>query len=784
MYYIVHIPVHLRKDFIYRSTLPVSEGCRVAVLFNRREMVGVCGTKVENPPPGRRYNPILEILDDKPLLPADLIHLARWMASYYETSTGLCLFAMLPTLLVPDVEASITWTGGEAPHDLSALKALLENGDTQKVKELRAKAGKLPLLKMIESAAEKGFVTLDRKVSHAGKARVANFVKVINSDIDPLTLPDRQKEAMQILNGEGGEMPMSQLSESFSYSVLNALARKGIVSITPREVAPFEFTFPTAEVPLDITLTPEQEHAVADVLERFSSFGVNLLYGVTGSGKTEVYIHVIRQYLQQGQNVLFLIPEIALTPQMVDRFQSQFGQVLAISHSRLTDRERLQQWHRIDSGECRIVIGARSAIFAPIPRLGLIIVDEEHEQTYKQDNLPRYNGRDMAIVRASITGAQVILGSATPSLESWSNSLSGKYRRQELLSRPPDINLPRVDIIDLRDAQAQELLSGELIAAIASRLERGEQSILFQNRRGYSSFMQCLKCGRLITCSNCEISMYYHRDTEEMHCHYCGSAFPSPRKCPQCGSFTFSYGAPGTQKVEQTLRLCFPNARILRLDSDSARRKDSFRNMYDSMKKREVDILLGTQMISKGLDFPHVTLVGIVMADISLNVPDFRSAERTFQLITQVAGRSGRGDKPGQVIIQTYNPHHYAIFHASRQDYPAFAEEELSYRRRLFYPPYYRLGRLLYQSRSEEILSDSMHALKGKLANLVMDSGVLTVGPAPAPFARLNNIFRHHLIIKAETSAALKDAIRAINDKFTPPSQIQCHIDIDPLSLM
>jgi len=784
MYYVVHLPVHLRKDFIYSSPDSISEGCRVAVVFNRREMVGICGLHVVNPPSGRRYSPILEVLDQQTVLPADLIQLARWMSDYYETSMGLCLFAMLPALMIPDVEASVTWAGGTPPSQLAPLRLLLPDGQTRLVKELRKEAPRLPILKMIESAVEEGFVLLDRKLGHADKPKMANFVTVTDAKADPDSLPDRQREALLILLASGGDMPMSSLSASFSYSVLNSLAKKHIVSIAPRRVVPMGFELPSEAAPKRVTLTSEQESACASILSGFGRYGVNLLYGITGSGKTEVYIRVMRHYLGHGRNVLFLIPEIALTPQMVDRFQSEFGAVLAISHSGLTDRERLHQRERIASGECRIVVGARSAVFSPLPHLGLIIVDEEHEQTYKQDNLPRYNGRDMAIVRAGFVGAQVILGSATPSLESWQNSISGKYRRQELLSRPPEVHLPEVDIIDMRDQETQELLSAELLAAIANRLEKGEQSILFQNRRGYSSFMQCLKCGKLITCSNCEISMYYHRDTEEMHCHYCGSAYPSPRKCPNCGSFSFSYGAPGTQKVEQTLRLCFPGARILRLDSDSARRRDSHRSMYDRMKNREVDILLGTQMITKGLDFPGVTLVGIVMADISLNVPDFRSAERTFQLITQVAGRSGRGDLPGKVIIQTYNPQHYAIHHASRQDYPSFAGEELAYRQRMYYPPYYRLGRLVYQCRSESTLLNAMRELRGRLANLVLGSDVLTLGPAPAPFAKLNNIYRHHLIFKADNATNLRKAIRAVMAGFDPPSAIQCQIDIDPLSLM
>jgi primosomal protein N' (replication factor Y) len=424
-------------------------------------------------------------------------------------------------------------------------------------------------------------------------------------------------------------------------------------------------------------------------------------------------------------------------------------------------------------------LGARSAIFAPVQNLGLIIVDEEHEQSYKQDSQPRYNGRDVAIVRAQQQGAQVILGSATPSLESWNNCLSGKYKLHKLLQRPLNFTLPTVKILNLCECESTELISDDMAKAIALRLDRKEQVILFQNRRGYSSFLQCLKCGKLISCPNCEISMYYHRDREEMQCHYCGSFFPVPRRCPSCNSFTFSYGSPGTQKVEQTLKILFPMARILRLDSDSSRINQ--KSMYQGMKKQEIDILLGTQMITKGLDFPNVTLVGIVNADISLNIPDFRSAERTFQLLTQVAGRSGRAEKDGEVIIQTYNPDHYAVQFASKQDFEGFARMEMAFRKRLFYPPYYRLARILYQSADQQDIAAEM-AVLGRDHLPQSNESLLILGPAPAPFAKINNMYRYHVILKASSPTVLKRAINHICSSFK--SKLFYQIDIDPAMLM
>ena len=460
--------------------------------------------------------------------------------------------------------------------------------------------------------------------------------------------------------------------------------------------------FPEFRSPKDIILTPEQQDIISSITQQYAKPSVHLLYGITGSGKTEVYIEVIHFYLEQGQNVILLIPEISLTPQMVDRFQAAFGSTIAILHSQLSERQRFEQWQTIKQGNCRIVIGARSAIFAPLTKVGLIIVDEEHEPSYKQENNPRYQGRDLAIVRARLEKAAVILGSATPSLESWYNAEQSKYKKYTLMSRPTPQGLPEVQLLDLRDEEEADLLSVTLRDAIQPSLERKEQIILLQNRRGFASFVQCNSCGGLQQCPHCEISLYYHHDRDELLCHYCGYHTPLPRKCPACQSYTFSFGAPGTQKIEQLLKVYFPNAKILRLDSDSSRRKDAYSYMYDKMHSREIDILLGTQMISKGLDFPNVTLVGVVLADISLNVPDFRAAERTFNLLTQVAGRSGRGEQPGKVIIQTWNPEHYAIRNACNQDFIRFAAEELEHRKRLFYPPFYRLARFVFSSTDEK----------------------------------------------------------------------------------
>jgi primosomal protein N' (replication factor Y) len=778
-YYIVALPISISRDFSYTSSVPVAVGARVLVPLNGKLMMGIC--LQEQARGEHRYKEIAEILDDHPVIPAYLIQLAQWMAEYYHSSVGKAIFAMLPAKLQSTVDAELSWIGShtDIPEDFALIFETLKEEGSITISQLRKRFPSLPVYKLCESAADAGLLKVAQKLKHKDKPKILNYIRIISSEYEADSLPLKQREAWERISKEPKPFPMADISNEVSYSSIKALVKKGLIEIFPKEVQSAELLRDTGSKAKNIVLNDEQNLAITEILEAYGKFQCHLLYGITGSGKTEVYIEIIRKYINDGKSVIFLIPEIALTPQMLDRFDSSFGENLAILHSQLTDAQRFAQWQKLQRGECRIALGARSAIFAPVQNLGLIIVDEEHEQSYKQDNLPRYNGRDVAIVRAKQQGAQVILGSATPSLESWSNCQSGKFKLHRLLNRPLNYTLPTVKILNLCDYQATDLISDELAQAIADRLDRKEQVILFQNRRGYSSFVQCLKCGKLITCPNCEISMYYHRDREEMQCHYCGLFYPIPRRCPSCQSFSFAYGSPGTQKVEQNLRILFPMAKMLRLDSDSSHTNQ--KTMYHRMKNREVDILLGTQMITKGLDFPSVTLVGIINADISLNIPDFRSAERTFQLLTQVAGRSGRADICGEVIIQTYNPEHYAIQYAGKQDFEGFARSELAFRKRLFYPPYYRLGRILYQSVDLQELRKEMTRLQNDHLPRPSES-LLILGPSPAPFAKINQLYRYHVILKAKNPAVLKDAIQGIISGFK--TKLYPQIDIDPTMLM
>lgn len=782
-YYAVHLPLSIAKELVYTYSEPVKSGSRVIVPLGSKHILGICGNQVAVEDFSITYKMILEVLDEEPIISSDLLSLATWMASYYQCSLGIALFAMLPSRLQPDIDATVSWIDPEdkAPAELVPLKKGIIEKKANSLKELRNLLPSYPVFSRVEEAERKGFLQVVRKITHKDKPKTQNFIHKTNEQIDIGSLTLKQHEAWILINEKPQVFPLSEVSSQITYSIVKSLIKKGIIEIKPHIVETPKWLRGEHSKPKQITLNDEQLKAIEEILQSYGRYSVHLLYGITGSGKTEVYLEIIRKYIADGKGVIFLIPEIALTPQMVDRFDSSFGDILAIQHSQLTESQRFDQWQRLKSGECKIVIGARSAIFAPIVNLGLIIVDEEHEQSYKQDSNPRYHGRDLAVVRANLQKVQIVLGSATPSLESWKNALDGKYSLHKLTKRPLSYKLPEVQVIDMCETYSKELLSDKLIGAIADRLEKKEQVILFHNRRGYSSFMQCMKCGKLISCPNCEISMYYHRDREEMQCHYCGNFFPSPRKCPSCGGYSFSYGAPGTQKVEQILHLLFPEARVLRLDSDSSR--SHYSTMYQRMKNREVDILLGTQMISKGLDFPHVTLVGIIMADISLNFPDFRAAERTFQLLTQVAGRSGRAEKSGEVIIQTFNPEHYAIVNASKQDFESFVAEELMYRKRLFYPPRYRLLRILFQSTDNQLLKTEMRRLTDFCTQL-QSSELLILGPSPAPYQKINSLYRYHILVKGFNSRVLKEAIAVLYTDFTESKGISKLIDVDPIILM
>ncbi|HPK40821.1 MAG TPA: primosomal protein N', partial [Candidatus Cloacimonadota bacterium] len=692
-YYHIALAINLDIELTYSSDEQLARGTRVIVSMGRNIMTGVVWQEIAEQDLDKkiRYKKIIEVVDKEPIVNKDLLELSVWMSSYYRVKPGFIIESMLPLSMNLQVQMKIKLK--DELNQESLLKKLQVNktaysdeyetiisiiqglesflrtnsgSEWMEINDLRKTIKVEHFYFWAEWLEEHKYIEIFRKYDEKVKQKVANFI-ILKEELAEIKLTEKQQEAYDIIKSFGNDFPLSKVADSITYSIIKALKLKGLIEVVPKKLREEPYPFPAVQKIRNITLTDEQKTAIErirpDIIKHV--FKTYLIFGITGSGKTEIYIELILETIKQGKNALMLVPEISLTPQMVEKFYHVFGENIAVLHSSLNDRQRFNQWKKIKNNQCRIVIGARSAIFAPLADIGLIIVDEEHEGSYKQDNTPAYQGRDVAVMRAKINKCVCILGSATPSLESWQNAQNNKYELITLSERPYTAKLPQVHIIDMKDAGAEKLISDFLCEKITERLERKEQIILFQNRRGYSSYIQCLKCGELFKCSECDISMSYHKYDLELCCHYCGKKEHVPRKCPSCGSYLFSYGSAGTEQIELWLEKTFPEARILRMDSDTTKKKDAYESMFHSMRQGHVDILLGTQMISKGLDFPNVTLVGVVSAEVSLNVPDFRSAERTFQLMTQVAGRSGRGDKEGEVIIQTYNPEHYSLVFAA-----------------------------------------------------------------------------------------------------------------------
>ena len=543
-----------------------------------------------------------------------------------------------------------------------------------------------------------------------------------------------------------------------------------------------EYTTSSDEV---IKLTDEQSKVIdelSNAIEK-SELSTYLLHGVTGSGKTEVYLRIIKKVMDMGKGAILLVPEISLTPQTVKYFEKRFGDTLAVLHSRLTRAEKINEWYRIINDEKKIVIGARSAIFAPLKKIGVIIIDEEHETSYKSDDTPRYNAKSVAYFRAKMHNAVLILGSATPSIESYYLAKINKFKLLELPTRVLNQDLPKTKITDLRKVKGRRFLSNQLYKAIEVRLKNNEQVILFLNRRGYSPFVFCENCGYVMKCRNCDISMTYHRDKKKLICHYCGYTVDPPDLCPNCGSEKISFAGFGTERIEKVLNEVFPGAVIVRMDTDTIKKRKSLSNILNAFAKRQIDILIGTQIVTKGLHFPNVTLVGVLNADVALNFPDFRAAERTFDLITQVAGRAGRGDKSGEVIIQTYNPSHYAIQTAKSHDYLTFFLQEIKYRQALNYPPFCRIVRLVFRGRKQDKLFDTAYIAVDFIKKKAKDKAVI-LGPSVCPLSRIKQNYRVHVIIKTNAIISINPVLFELNNQIKKISGVYMEIDIDPISML
>lgn len=665
--------------------------------------------------------------------------------------------------------------------------------DDYELKEVVAIVDKIPffspkLIELCESIAKWTASPLENVLHSAipaavlkqgARAKAQLYVEVVAGK-DSSALPERRKWLYeQLLRLSGGWMRQLTVELSTTAASLKRLADEGFATIEERQIRrdPLKASRILPSKPLELN---EEQRSSLEMINNAAK--PVLLFGVTGSGKTEVYLQAMSRALSEGKGAIIMVPEISLTPQTVQRFASRFGSKIAVLHSALSDGERYDEWHRIRSGEALVVVGPRSAVFAPVKNLGLIIVDEEHDTSYKQDEMPRYNARDVAVLRGKLEGARVVLGSATPSLESWHNVETGKYLRAVMRKRAGSSKLPIVHIVDMNEEfNRGKIFSRELIEAISVRLKSNEQTILFLNRRGYSRSVQCAECGSVVTCPKCEVPYTYHRADSCLRCHICGGWILLPKKCPECSSAALVYKGIGTQRAEASLRACFPRARILRMDADSTSRKLSHDDILGKFRRGEADILVGTQMIAKGLDFPNVTLVGVLNADSSLNMPDFRAGERTYQLMSQVSGRAGRSVLPGVSFIQTYNPDSQIINFAAAGDFERFAALELTERKDGFFPPYCHLAVATFRSMDASIVASWAQMYSQSLAQ-IKD---LTVGEAvPSALEKADEWYRWQIIIRAMNNLSIVKAWRWITTVRPLPKNLRASLDIDAFNMM
>ncbi|MGP0072496.1 MAG: primosomal protein N' [Bryobacteraceae bacterium] len=802
----VSLPVPLDQAFTYRlpETMQhrVRPGCRVLVPFGSRKLTGmVLALRAVAPegPGSVGIREALRLVDEEPVLDAELLSLGRWIAHYYCAPLGEVLRSMTP--LSGEVHKTKLYSLTDAGRD-AARQLLLgsdeEDATLQILRLLEARPlsssylqKKLPnAVNVIRSLEKKGFVAMedleaqrDPLRASAGRLRASWLARAPEA----LKLTKRERELHAFLELHPGTHNLEQLEASVkgASQAARSLARRNLITLAPEA--------PTGVFTSDVaprTLNPHQLEAYQRIEAalnggKFQSF---LLEGVTGSGKTEVYLKSIDATIALGRSALLLVPEIALTPAVAGQFFHRFGDRVAILHSAFHDAERAEQWRRIRSGLATVVVGTRSGVFAPVQNLGLVVIDEEHDASYKQQETPRYNGRDVAIVRAREAGAVVVLGSATPSLESRYNAERGKYTLIQLPERIEQRPMPDVEVIDMRqeflETRKQATFSRRLLETIDERLKSGEQTMLLLNRRGFSSFVACRACGERLECVNCAVTLTYHRRDRRMLCHYCNYAQKVPSACPKCGSEYLNFIGTGSEKVEEELHRDFPEARIARMDRDTVSGKRHFESILHGFREGNFDILVGTQMIAKGHDIPNVTLVGIVSADIGLGLPDFRAAERTFQLLTQAAGRAGRGNLPGIVLIQTINPEHYAVRFASEQNYEGFYQKEIQFRKLMRYPPFAALANVLVRSQNQE----DAFAMSTELGRMLdpAPEGVKVLGPAEAPVPKLKSEFRYQLLLKAADRRILNDTLRdlqrfAREQKWSATALV---IDVDPLTLL
>lgn len=799
----VALPVSGTYDYLVPPDIPESLplGARVLVPFGARKVNGYVLKNYADDEAAEtdlRLKPLADVIDDTPLFDEQSIAFLRWISSYYHAPLGEVIRTALPSALATSRVRRVRLTrlgerAAEMPGAEPVLRRLAETQSGEMA--LRRLEHEVPSLgTQLLRLQREGYLERFWSEEDPNRGQLTERVAVFLMRVPLPAHAHRAREVMAAI-AERGEATVKELREELGdiWAQLRTLEARGVIRVEERRVfrTPHGAVFDTGERGLATppTLTPEQAEAVDEVLRHLDAgYHGFLLHGVTGSGKTEVYLRLIAEARARQLGAIVLVPEIALTPQLVARFRARFGDQVGLLHSALSDGERLDQWERVRRGELPIVVGARSALFAPVRRLGLVVVDEEHEPSFKQEDHLRYNARDLALVRGQGAGAVVVLGSATPSLESAHNVRRGKLSLLRMKSRVQGRPLPDVELVDLKTtppADADGVISTVLLDALTGTLAAGEQSLLFLNRRGYANFQLCRGCGHIQQCPHCSISLTYHHHARQLVCHYCDHHRPVSERCPKCHSTLVQPMGVGTEKIEATLKTLLPSARVARMDRDTTRGA-ALGELLRAIRRHEIDIVIGTQMVAKGHDFPGVTLVGVLLADQGLKFPDFRAAERTFQLLTQVAGRAGRGDRPGRVVVQTYDPRHYSLRHARHHAQDAFVEDELRVRKERRYPPFAYLA--LIRIFASDV--PSARAEGGRVVQLLVRAGkdarVEVLGPTPAPIERVKGRVRWHVLVRAVERRELHQALLALradlDRRRSGPTNVV--IDVDPVSLL
>ena len=771
-------------------------GMRVVVEFGNgnRKIQGFVTGLTDEYSGEHQLKSVIDVLDLNPVLSDEAMAMADWLTQRTFAFKIRCLQVMLPNAMRASYRKTLKLTGKNITPDLATLfdhqsevefnPQKLTSSQLNQIEKLR-KANQVEIVYHVDDRAKSKLVWAFKAQMTVEELQTAKKMLRKNA-------AKRKRLLDFLITNHEQEFVQSDVTRknNFTASDLKTAAQKGWITRYQIEKYrnPYQIDKVQPSTPKKLTAEQAQATNAVDQAIDEDQAATFLLEGVTGSGKTEVYLQIIQHALAQGKSALMLVPEISLTPQIVRQFKARFGDQVALLHSALSDGERYDEWRRIEKGDAQVVVGARSAIFAPIKNLGVIIMDEEHETSYKQEDMPRYHARDVAQWRGQYHHCPVVLGSATPSLESRARAQKGVYQWLRLTKRINGKDLPHVQLVDMRQAGRYAPttdISQELATEIQKKLALNEQVVLMLNRRGYSSFLMCRECGEVIKCPNCDISLTYHKDTNSLKCHYCGHEEPVPQVCPNCHSKAVRYFGTGTQRVEKELTELFPTARVLRMDVDTTRRKGAHERILDEFGKHHADILLGTQMIAKGLDFPNVTLVGVLNADTSLGLPDFRASERTFQLLTQVSGRAGRAEKEGNVLIQTYNPDHYAIQYAQRQDYEHFFGKEMQVRHQGGYPPYYYTIQITASARTEADAAQKMFQIRGEIVNYLSQNAVI-LGPTPQSIMRINNRYYYQLVIKYKNEPQLENYLQnlLLTSQKEERNGLQIVIDRDPMNFI